>query len=59
MKEGYNLKVISLFSGCGGLDLAFEKAGFDIPIANEFDNTIYETFKINHPNTHLIEGDIC
>ena len=58
MKEGYNLRVISLFSGCGGLDLGFEKAGFDIPIANEFDNTIYETFKLNHPNTHLIEGDI-
>ena len=52
------MRVISLFSGCGGLDLGFERAGFDIPIANEFDSTIYETFKLNHPNTHLIEGDI-
>lgn len=52
------MKVISLFSGCGGLDLGFEKAGFKIPIANEFDPTIYETFKINHPKTKLIEGDI-
>lgn len=52
------MKVISLFSGCGGLDLGFEKAGFEIPVANEFDPTIYETFKINHPNTRLIEGDI-
>lgn len=52
------MKVISLFSGCGGLDLGFEKAGFEIPVANEFDPTIYETFKINHPNTKLIEGDI-
>ena len=52
------MRVISLFSGCGGLDLGFEKAGFDIPIANEFDSTIYETFKLNHPNTRLIEGDI-
>lgn len=51
-------KLISLFSGCGGLDLGFEMAGFEIPIANEFDKTIYETFKINHPNTKLIEGDI-
>lgn len=52
------LNVISLFSGCGGLDLGFEKAGFNVPVANEFDPTIFETFKVNHPNTHLIEGDI-
>lgn len=52
------MKVISLFSGCGGLDLGFEKAGFEIPIANEFDKTIWDTFKANHPNTKLIEGDI-
>ena len=52
------MKVISLFSGCGGLDLGFEKAGFDIPVANEYDSTIFETFKVNHPKTHLIEGDI-
>ena len=52
------MKVISLFSGCGGLDLGFERAGFDIPVANEFDPTIYETFKANHPKTHLIEGDV-
>ena len=31
------MNVISLFSGCGGLDLGFEKAGFNIPVANEFD----------------------
>lgn len=52
------MNVISLFSGCGGLDLGFEKAGFNIPVANEFDKTIWETFKVNHPNTHLIEGDV-
>ena len=52
------MNVISLFSGCGGLDLGFEKAGFDIPVANEFDSKIWETFKANHPKTNLIEGDI-
>ena len=52
------MNVISLFSGCGGLDLGFERAGFHIPVANEFDPTIFETFKINHPKTHLVEGDV-
>lgn len=52
------LRVISLFSGCGGLDLGFEKAGFEIVLANEFDKKICKTYKVNHPNTRLIEGDI-
>lgn len=52
------MKVISLFSGAGGLDLGFERAGFDIPIANEYDKSIWATYKANHPKTKLIEGDI-
>lgn len=52
------MNVISLFSGCGGLDLGFERAGFEIPVANEYDKTIWDTFKVNHPKTHLIEGDV-
>ena len=52
------MNTLSLFSGCGGLDLGFEQAGFKICVANEVDPTIYETFKVNHPNTFLIEGDI-
>ena len=52
------MKIISLFSGCGGLDLGFEKAGFDIPVANEFDKNIWKTFEINHPQTKLLKEDI-
>ena len=52
------MQLISLFSGCGGLDLGFERAGFEIPVANEIDKKIWATFRANHPKTHLIEGDI-
>ena len=52
------MQVLSLFSGCGGLDLGFERAGFKIPVANEFDATIWDTFKLNHPATTLIQEDI-
>ncbi len=52
------MKLLSLFSGCGGLDLGFEKAGFQVPYANEFDGSIWKTFEVNHPKTNLIKGDI-
>jgi len=52
------MKIVSLFSGCGGLDLGFKKAGFDIIWANEYDSTIWETFENNFPNTHLDKRSI-
>lgn len=51
------MKLISLFSGAGGLDLGFEKAGFEIAVANELDPGIWETYEHNH-NAMLIKGDI-
>ena len=52
------MKLLSLFCGAGGLDLGFKKAGFDVVVANEFDPSIWPTFRANHPETKLIEGDI-
>ncbi len=47
------MQIVSLFSGAGGLDLGFSKAGFNITWANEYDKDIWKTFEINHPNTFL------
>jgi DNA (cytosine-5)-methyltransferase 1 len=52
------LNLISLFAGAGGMDLGFEKAGFHVAVANEFDPKICPTYRHNHKHTHLIEGDI-
>lgn len=42
------MKIVSLFSGAGGMDLGFEQAGFEIVFANEFDKTIWATYEKNH-----------
>lgn len=57
-KNQEKLKIVSLFSGCGGLDLGFEKSGFEIVWANEFDKTIWDTFTANFPNTPLDKRSI-
>lgn len=52
------MKIASLFSGAGGLDKGFEKAGFHVIWANEYDPSIWETFQINFPNTKLDKRSI-
>lgn len=51
-------KVIDLFAGAGGLSCGFTKANFSIDSAVEFDKTIANTYKANHPNTTLYVDDI-
>jgi DNA (cytosine-5)-methyltransferase 1 len=46
-------KIISLFSGAGGLDLGFKKSGFKTIWANEYDSAIWETFEYNFPKVKL------
>ncbi|EST57412.1 DNA cytosine methyltransferase [Proteus hauseri] len=53
-----SLKIVSLFSGAGGLDLGFKKAGFNIIFANEFDKDIWATYEHNHPETYLDKRSI-
>ena len=52
------MRVGSLFSGIGGIDLGFIQAGHQILWANEMDRDACKTYRTNFPDTMLIEGDI-
>jgi DNA (cytosine-5)-methyltransferase 1 len=52
------MKIIDLFSGCGGMSLGFELAGFSPVVASEIDEWAGDTFEKNHPHTKLLRGDI-
>lgn len=51
-------KIVSLFSGAGGMDVGMEKAGFEIVAASELDAHASNTYKHNNPTVNLVEGDI-
>ena len=53
------MNVIDLFAGCGGLSLGFFKAGYDVKTAVEFDPSIANTYKVNHPEVDVIINDIA
>lgn len=40
-------RLVSLFSGCGGMDIGFEQAGFCRVWANDFDKDAQATFRAN------------
>lgn len=53
-----NNKIIDLFAGCGGFSVGFEKAGFSISKAVEFDKNIASIYVDNHPKTKMLVDDI-
>ena len=55
MKQKYT--VGGLFSGVGGIELGFEKSGFNVLWANEIDKNSCLTYRNNFSH-QLIEGDI-
>ncbi|MDO8891796.1 MAG: DNA cytosine methyltransferase [Sulfurimicrobium sp.] len=52
------LTAVSLFSGAGGMDVGFERAGYAILAGNEIDAFACKTYRLNHPQSELLEGDI-
>ena len=52
------MKVCSLFSGIGGIDLGFIQAGFEIVWANEKDHAACKTYRHYFGDDYLVEGDI-
>ena len=52
------MRSVSLFSGCGGLDLGLTQAGFNVVLAAERDKTFAESFAQNFPKTALFVGPV-
>ena len=49
---------VDLFAGCGGVSLGLTQAGWDVLAACDNDPVAAATYRANHPDTDLIEGDI-
>lgn len=58
LKVNMSYKIVSLFSGAGGMDVGMEKAGFEIVAASELDAHASNTYRHNNPSVNLVEGDI-
>ena len=56
-KQKNNYKMLSLFSGAGGVDIGFIQGGFDVVFANDFNKDACESYKKNIGD-HIYHGDI-
>jgi len=60
-EKSTNPRTIDFFCGAGGLSLGFGLEGFQIELANDYEEVCIETFKYNHPEVKenkIILGDI-
>lgn len=51
-------KIIDLFAGVGGLSLGFEQEGFEVVLANEYDESIARAYIENRNHPNMIVADI-
>ena len=52
------MTIIDLFSGCGGLSLGFEMAGFDVKLAIDNWEDALVTYRHNHKGTSTLNADL-
>lgn len=52
------IKAVSLFTGAGGMDIGFERAGVSVVFANEIVKEAAETYNANHPSGVMVNDDI-
>ena len=52
------MNVVSFFAGAGGLDLGFQKAGFNVVWANEYDKDIWETYEKNITQIQYLTNEV-
>lgn len=57
-KDGEEIRVLSLFSGCGGMDFGIEAAGGHIVFANDILKDACKTLEKYFPDTDVRNGDI-
>ncbi len=50
---------VDLFSGCGGMSLGFEQAGFQSMLAVEIDPDAAATYRMNFPRCHVWNDDVA
>jgi DNA (cytosine-5)-methyltransferase 1 len=50
--------LVSIYAGCGGLDLGFHKAGFEIIYSTDYWNVACETLKYNGHSKEVVCDDI-
>lgn len=53
-----DIKVVSLFSGCGGLDIGFHNAGFNTVFATDNWKIACDTLRVNKIADEVVEKDI-
>lgn len=52
------MKVLDLFSGCGGFSYGFQEAGYDVVLGVDNEKVALDTFKHNHKNSEVFNLDL-